>query len=130
MLLRENRLTKDRDFNLLLKHGRWENGQIIDLKYLILAKNQIYFPKKEDPNSFKKQLKLAFVVGLKVSKSAVKRNRIKRQMREAARLLIKEKLLDSGYFLMLVVKKGGDTKKYAEVSEEIKLLLKRANIIK
>ncbi len=130
MLLKENRLTKDRDFNLLLKHGRWINGEFTDLKYLPLAKIQDYFPKKEDPDSFKKQLKLAFVVGLKISKSAVKRNRIKRQMREVVRLILKEKKLELGYYVMVVAKKGGDTKKYAEISEEIKLLLNKAKIIK
>lgn len=90
MLQQDNRLRKLRDFNLVMKHGQWVSGQFLDVKALELAKNQNYFPKKEDPESFKKQLKLAIAAGLKVHKSAVKRNRVRRQIREVLRLLIKD----------------------------------------
>jgi len=129
MLPQGNRLTKDRDFNLLLKQGRWVNGSGVDLKYLDLAKNQDYFPKKEDPDKFKKQLRLALVVGLKVSKSAVERNRIKHQMREAVRLLLKDNKLHEGFYGMVVAKKGVEEKEYAEISKEINLLFQKAKII-
>jgi ribonuclease P protein component len=128
MLNKDNRLTKVRDFNLILKHGRWANGSFLDLKYVELAKNTNYFPKKEDVDKFKKQLRLAITVGLKVSKSAVKRNKVKRQIREALRLLIKDSQLKSGVYLLFVARKNILEKNYAEISEEIKLLLKRSNI--
>lgn len=129
MLQPENRLTKVRDFNLLLKHGRWVGGSLIDLKILDLTKNKTIFPKKEDPDKFQKQLRLAFVVGLKISKSAVVRNRLKRQMREVVRLLLKKSALRSGFYGMFVAKKGVQEKEYAEISKEIELLLARAKII-
>lgn len=129
MLPTPNRLTKVRDFNLVIKHGRWISGPFVDLKFLELAKNQNYFPKKEDLDKFKKQLRLALVVGLKVSKSAVVRNRLKRQMREAVRLLLKDGRLKEGFYGMIVAKKGIETKEYAEISKEIELLFSRAKII-
>lgn len=128
MLQANNRLTKKRDFDLVLKHGRWVNGAFVDLKYVELAKFQNYFPKKEDPDNFKKQLKLAVVVGVKISKSAVIRNRLKRQMREVVRLNIKNGSLSSGFFVMLVARPHMKEKNYAEISEEINLLLKKAKI--
>ncbi len=130
MLQQDNRLRKVRDFNLILKHGRWVNGQFLDIKVLELAKNQNFFPKKEDPESFKNQLKLAISTGLKVDKSAVKRNRVRRQIREAVRLLIKEGAIKNGYYILVVAKKDILNKNYAEIGQEVKLLLSRAKLLK
>ncbi|MBP6859808.1 MAG: ribonuclease P protein component [Candidatus Magasanikbacteria bacterium] len=129
MFQQENRLRKIRDFNLIMKHGQWINGQFLDMKYLELAKNQNFFPKKEDPESFKKQLKLAISISLKISKSAVKRNRVKRQIREVLRLLIRDGLVKTGYYVLVIAKKGVLDKEYAEISQEIKLLLQRGKIL-
>lgn len=128
MLQSQNRLTKVRDFNLIMKYGRWANGLFLDLKYVGLAKIQSYFPKKEEPDKFKKQLKLAITVGLKVSKSAVKRNRVKRQIRESLRLLLKDGRVSNGHYLLFVARKNILEKNYAEISEEVRLLLKRSNV--
>lgn len=129
MLQKENRLAKVRDFNLLIKHGRWVNGQFLDLRVLELAKIQDYFPKKEDVDNFKKQLRLAIAVGLKIEKSAVKRNRVKRQIREALRLLIKGGQVKSGYYILIVAKKDVLKEEYADISQEIKLLLAKAKLL-
>lgn len=129
MLQQENRLRKLRDFNLVMKHGQWINGRFLDIRVLELAKNQSFFPKKEDPDSFKKQLKLAIAAGLKVHKSAVKRNRVRRQIREALRLLIKDGLLKSGYYILVVARKDVLDKDYADISQEIKLLLGRGKVL-
>ena len=130
MLQKDNRLAKKRDFDLVMKHGLWIHGQFFDIKYLELAKNQKFFPKKEDLESFKKQLRLAISVGLKISKSAVKRNRVKRQVRETMRLLIKDSVLQEGYFVLVVAKKGVLDQDYAKISEEINFLFNKARIIK
>ena len=130
MLKQDNRLRKIRDFNLLIKNGRWQNGNFFDLKYLELAKIKELFPKKEDPDTFAKQLKIAFSTGLKLSKSAVKRNRVRRLMREAVRLLMKEKKIKNGFYLMFVAKPASLGKNFAEVSEEIGLLISRARLLK
>jgi len=130
MLNQNNRLKKLRDFNLLLKYGQYVGGQFFTLKLLDLAKKQDYFPKKEDPGEFKKQLRLAFVVGLKVSKKAVERNRLKRQMREVVRLLIKDERVKSGYYVMVVAKNEALGKEYGEISKEIEGLLGKIGIVK
>jgi len=130
MLQTENRLKKTRDFNLIAKHGRWVNGDFLDFKYVKLDKIQNYFPKKEDVKSFKNQLRLAFVVSLKISKSAVKRNRLKRQMREVVRLLFKEGTVASGYYILVMAKPGALKKDYAAISQEIELLLKKIKVLK
>jgi ribonuclease P protein component len=130
MLKPENRLKKVRDFNLLLKYGRWIKGQFIDLNYLFLAKQRENFPKKVDLDEFAMQLKVAFAVGLKISKSAVKRNRLRRQIREVVRLLIKSKRILTGYYLLFVARTGSLNKNYAEISQEIEFLLHKAKILK
>ena len=129
MFQQENRLRKVRDFNLVMKHGFWENGQFLDIKILELAKNQKFFPKKENPETFSKQLKLAISVGLKFHKSAVVRNRVRRQMREVLRLLIKDDQIKCGHYILVVAKKNILDKDYSEISQEIKVLLNRAKVI-
>ena len=129
MLIKENRLAKTRDFNLVMEHGRWVNGHFLDMKVLDLAKNQDYFPKKEAVDKFKNQLRIAISVGLKVEKRAVKRNRVKRQFGEVLRLLIKNDLIKSGYYVLVVAKKDVLDKDYFEISQEIQLLLGRAKLL-
>lgn len=130
MLKPENRLKKVRDFNLLLKHGRWIKGGFVDLNYLFLANKSNLFPKKADALEFGQQLKVAFAVGLKISKSAVKRNRLRRQIREVVRLFIKSKRIPNGYYLLFVARAGSLSKSYAEISQEIEFLLKKSKILK
>lgn len=129
MLQIENRLKKVRDFNLVMKYGRWVSGQFFDIKVLELAKIDGFIPKNEDPNTFKKQLKLAFSIGLKLSKSAVVRNRLRRQVREVVRLMIKEGVVKNGYYVLLVAKTTAKEQDYANISQEIKLLFKRAGLL-
>lgn len=129
MLQQDNRLRKLRDFNLVLKHGYWTNGQFLDIKALELAKNEKFFPTKEDVEKFKNQLKLAISVGVKVHKSAVKRNRARRQVREVLRLLLQEKAIKNGYYILVVAKKDILNKGYAEISQELKVLLSKAKVL-
>lgn len=129
MLKENNRLKKVRDFNLVMKDGRWASGEFLDLKYVDLEKMKSGFPKNVDVDNFKKQLRVAFSVGLKFSKKAVERNRIRRQMSEVVRLLQKEGAIKDGFYLMLVAKKVSKDKNYADISAEIKLLLSKAKAI-
>jgi len=130
MLKPENRLKKVRDFNLLLKHGHWIKGKFIDLNFLFLPKIRENFPKKVDPCEFALQLKVAFAVGLKISKSAAKRNRLRRQMREIVRLFVKDKKITVGYYLLFVARAGSLEKKYEEINQEMISLLKKARVLK
>jgi ribonuclease P protein component len=130
MFQQENRLRKERDFNLVMKHGYWQNGLLLDIKILELAKNEKFFPKKETFETFSSQLKLAISVGLKFHKSAVVRNRVRRQIREVLRLLIKDDKIKKGYYILMVAKKAVLDKVYADISQEIKVLLSRAKVLK
>ena len=130
MLNLANRLKKRRDFNLILKHGNWINGRFLSLKALKLDKIKDFYPKREDPEKFEKQLKIAIVVGLKVSKSAVKRNTLKRQISEAVRLLMKDPGLKTGYYFMINTKPEALDKDYNEISQEINFLFKKSGSLK
>jgi len=123
-------LAKVRDFNLVMKHGHWTNGNFLDMKTLELAKNRDFFPKKIEPNDFEKQLRLAINVGLKVSKSAVLRNRFRRKVSEAIRLLIKNKALREGFYVLITAKKDILKKNYSEISQEVELLFRRTKLMK
>ncbi|MBU0545685.1 ribonuclease P protein component [Patescibacteria group bacterium] len=129
MLPPKNRLKKVRDFNLLMKYGRWANGWLFDLKYLRLDMVKEFFPKKVDVEEFQAQLLVAFTVGTKISKKAVVRNRLRRQMREVVRLLIKEDKLKKGYFLLFVARKEALDKEYLDIEREIKGLLAKAGTV-
>ena len=85
MFKQKNRLTKHKDFTNTFKNGRSSYGKLFGIKAL---KNNLT------------ETRFAVVVGLKVSKKAVIRNRAKRQIRE---ILMKElKSLQSGYDLIII----------------------------
>ncbi|HRY37061.1 MAG TPA: ribonuclease P protein component [Candidatus Magasanikbacteria bacterium] len=123
MLPKENRLTKIRDFNLLFKYGVYISGRLLDLKLLKLAKISDYFPKKEDPQYFKNQLLVGISVGIKISKKAVVRNKIKRQIREILRLSLQKNEIMPGYYLLFIAKKEAVGKENLELEKEVKSLL-------
>jgi ribonuclease P protein component len=130
MLKPEHRLKKTRDFNLVMKQGRWTNGVFLDLKVLKLSNvPEKLLPKTVSKNIFTNQIKLAFSIGLKIDKKAVIRNRLKRQVRESVRLLLKDGRIKNGYYLLFVAKKEIKTKNYLEISEEATNLLKRAGVL-
>lgn len=136
MLPKDNRLKKLTDFNLLIKNGRWVSNEPFTFKFIYLPDHEKSFPqrvlKSEQKiiDDYKKQLKLAFNVGLKISKSAVKRNRLKRQMREMVRLLYKDNKLKTGYFGLLNAGPGSLDLDYAQISQKIASLLKKSGITK
>lgn len=125
MLPKNNRLTKIRDFNLLFKHGIYLSGQFLDLKLLKLNKILDYLPKKEDPEIFFQQLRLGISVGIKISKKAVVRNKLKRQIREVLRLSLQKKELIPGYYLLFIAKKEAVGKEYNELEREVRGLLNK-----
>lgn len=111
------RLTSRKIFNLLVKQGRSINESPFRLIWLKTALDSP-FPAQ-----------VAFAVPKKNFKSAVKRNRIKRMMREVYRknkapfyplLVQKEKQL-----ALLLVYTGKTIPEFAEVEEKITLILQR-----
>ena len=114
-----------KDFEILFAEWRFFGGQLVDLKAWRIN------PGKYPRRSYAvEDLKIGFVVGKKVHKSAVKRNLIKRRMREVVRLLLKEGLVEKGFMLVLIAKPLILAKKYQEIKEDIRYILKKARILK
>ena len=67
------------------------------------------------------------VVGLKVSKSAVKRNRVKRQYREILRLRMTE--VTPGYDVMVLISKSALELTYEEKEKGFVRVLKKAGLL-
>ena len=112
MLPKQYRLKKKKDFKLVFEKGKTFNNKFLFLKG---AKNAL------------KNSRFAFVVGLKTSKKAVVRNRIKRLLRE----IIREKLNDikSGFDVVIRVRAEIVNKDYKEIKKELESLLKKAELI-
>lgn len=79
-------------------------------------------------NKFEKA-RLAVVVGKKVSKSAVKRNRIKRQITEAYRQNILEKITEPLDIVVFVHNKKASDKPPKQLTLDLLKLFKKANIL-
>lgn len=113
MLPKENRLKRDKDFQTLFKKGQGAYGSVCGAKW-----------QKNNAGVFR----AAVVVGTKVSKKAVVRNRLRRQIREVLRLRINQ--FKPGYDLVLIVGKGALGKKQAELEVAVLQLLKRVPAFK
>src|SRR3989338_4008365 len=100
MLPKLHRLRRLKDFDILYREGRFVPGRLIQAKVWRIE------PAKYPRRAYRPDdLLIGFVVSTKVSKSAVKRNRVKRKMREVVRLLLKEDKVKKGY-MMAILSKG------------------------
>ena len=116
MLPKERRLAADKDFKRIFDTGRWGGGAFISLKY---AKNE-----------GSGRAKMGFMVGNKVAKSAVKRNLVKRRMREVVRFVAKNGQITDGFDIIFIAKSDILGKTYHEIEEDIKFTLHKAKILK
>lgn len=114
MLSKENRLRKDKDFQEVFQKGFFLKG---DLAFLKFKKNNLLISR------------FAIVAPSKVFKKAVQRNRIKRQVREIIRLLLKEKKIEPGFDIIIFSDQKILKKKYKEIEENVENSLKRAGVI-
>lgn len=100
MLSSKNRLRKKSDIDRIFKSGKTVAGCFIFLK---AAKNGL------------RDNRFAFVVSLKVSKKAVIRNKIKRQLRE----IVKQAKLRQGFDFMIIVKPSIVNKNFQEIKQDL-----------
>lgn len=93
MLNKKYRLTKKAAFNATyrIKHSYCINGVVLWVGALKKIQ-QVNYPTK-----------VGFVVGKKTHKRAVKRNRLKRLMRESYRLLLKEEKIEQKYVSLIFI---------------------------
>lgn len=69
-----------------------------------------------------------YVVGKRVGKSAVARNRVKRRLREILRLQIKAGQVTPGYDLVLIARAGAAQATYQQLAADVSHLLRRARL--
>lgn len=114
-----------KDFEILFKEGKFYDAPLLSAKIWLI--NPEKYPRRKYSVN---DLKIGFVVGLKVSKSAVKRNRIKRQMREVVRLLLKDGKLKTGFLVAFVAKKEMIGKEYGEIEKSVVEVLRKSGVLK
>ena len=105
MKIKIRSLSKNEDFKFLL------SGKKINNKYLT-----IFF--KKLPNKNKKNLNISFVTQKKIG-NAVKRNKIKRRLRNIMNEALNKMDLDLNYSYLLIVKKKVIDEKFQLIKEAI-----------
>jgi ribonuclease P protein component len=112
MLKKVNRLTKKKEFDAAWKKGCSSFDKIIGLKVLA--------------NDLKKN-RFGVMVGLKVSKKAVERNKIKRRIREIIQTEIVN--LKTGFDIVITVMPAARGLEFAELQKSLIDNLKRLRML-
>ena len=111
MLKAENRLRAEKDIKALLQKGK--------------SISDVFFILKFRPNN-QAFSRFAIVTGIKVSKSAVVRNRLRRQVREIIRLDLDG--FTKGLDIILLMKKNALEKDFEELSRHILGMARKVGI--
>jgi ribonuclease P protein component len=114
MLPSNNRLKKDKDFELVFKRGEAFNGKFLFLK--IRKRNNLEVSR------------FGLVVGTKISKKATIRNKIKRRLRNVIRKRLGD--IKPGFDVIIGAKTGMVDKSYQEIKEELEGLLEKTGVLK
>ena len=124
MLQQENRLRKKRDIEITFEEGRFVGGNLVNLK--VWSVDPVKYPKRGYTGD---ELQFAFVVGIKIDKRAVVRNRLKRQMREVIRLLLLDKKIVPGFFVLVMAKKEMVGVEYTKLAQDLTAALRRSRLL-
>ena len=118
MLIKENRITKQRDFDLFFgKKFKELKGRNIASTALIVK----IVPAQTEMS------RVGFIVNNKIDKRATTRNKIKRQLREIVQAKLKffTKKID----LLIITKAGVRNKEYEELEADVLSLLKKGRAL-
>ncbi len=113
MKIANHRLRKTTDIERAYKKGQSVYDSAVGVK--------VYRRGDSDP------MRIAFIVGVKVSKRAVERNRLRRQYREIVREMIREP--KAGVDVLLLVSRPSLELSFAEKRSRIESLLTRAKLL-
>jgi ribonuclease P protein component len=113
MLSLKNRLKKGKDFDLVYKKGQSNFFEGIFIKSL---------------QNGRKASRIGFSVGLKFSKKATLRNKLKRQLRAVLRQEMEN--IEKGIDIIIIPQKIKAGESYEKVKEITLKALKKANLIK
>lgn len=111
MLKKNYRLVKEKDFKQVFKRGKYLNSSYLSLK---IGKNKL-------PLS-----QFGFVVSTKISKKAVVRNKIKRQLKKIIQLNLKK--IDQGLNMVIITHPSIRGVKYQAIETTLIDLLKKAKV--
>lgn len=130
MLPQANRLKHRRDFQAVYQKGIRRSGRYFTLRLLRQRpkiSNKSIKVKVESIVVSKPPTRIGISISQKVSKKAVVRNRIKRQIRGVLRHLLPR--IAPGWHLAIVVQPTAVTCDYAEFLRELEQLLAEAEVI-
>lgn len=113
MLSKKKRLSKNKDIKEVIKKGKKFKE-----KFLIL---------KKKPNTLNNS-RLGVVVGLKVSKKATERNKIKRRINEIIRRSLKK--IKKGNDVVLIVLSSVKGKNFQQIKKTVMKLFRKAKLIR
>lgn len=124
MLTKEKRLRGTKEWEVLFKEGNFVGANYLTLKYWKIDSEK--YPLRKFVSS---DLKIGFSVGVKISKSAVKRNAVRRKMREVVRLLFKDNRVKEGYLVGFLSKNNILEADYHKIEKDILFCLKKAGLL-
>jgi ribonuclease P protein component len=108
MLKKENRLKKQREFDEIFKKGKGLREESLFLKII-----------EKEPT------KIGIVVSKKISKKAVERNKIKRQIREIAR----KQNFKKGFQMIIITYPSIKEKSFEDIENQLINLFKKAKCL-
>jgi len=112
MLSKNNRLRKDKDFEKVFKEGKFFSENFLSCKF---TKNNL------------EASRFGFLVGVKVSKKAVDRNKVKRRLRAIVRNLISS--FKPSFDIVIMVRPVIKEKTFSEIQETLKKLFIKSQLL-
>ncbi|PMB01562.1 ribonuclease P protein component [Fischerella thermalis CCMEE 5205] len=128
-LPKANRLKSRKDFQAVFREGTCRHGSYITLRALRPSSIKKPSDNVESTNSVLLPIKIGISISTKVSKRAVVRNRLKRQVSAALHQLLP--LLSPGWRLVVVVKPAAAESKCVtqQFLQELEQLLAQAEVL-
>lgn len=121
-----NRLREQHQFRTVYEQGRRQYGRCLSLRAIRGTKVGSSKGRSRSTAEIPPP-QIGIVVSQKVSKKAVIRNRIKRQIRAACRMLLSR--IPPGWWLVIVAKPKAQTCEYKDFLRELEQLLIKAEVL-